>query len=233
MTKYVSKYKMFSGQMIGRWTVIDAPPTGNVKCRCSCGVEKQVARYDLFRGKSLSCGCYRNENMAKHMGTHGQSSTKLYGVWQALKRRCTVPADKNYGRYGGRGIKVCDEWMKSFEAFAAHVGVPSPGMTLDRIDNDKGYEPGNVRWSTMREQIYNSTIVVRLEACGHTKTVGEWLEALDISATAFRALRRKHKDFMGTVFVNSDGEFDSPLIVRRKNNPRVVKKAKAGACHDN
>lgn len=90
--------------------------------------------------------------------SHGLSNgnSAEYRAWQAMKTRCTNPNFKGWADYGGRGITVCPEWTESFEAFFAHVGErPGPGYSLDRIDNDRGYEPGNVRWSTKVEQMLN------------------------------------------------------------------------------
>lgn len=99
--------------------------------------------------------------------THGMSRTKSYKRWCNIRRRCCNPADKAYKDYGGRGITMCDRWLNSFTDFHKDVGdAPSPEHTLDRIDNDKGYEPSNVRWATRAEQNANR----RLEAFSHSKS---------------------------------------------------------------
>ena len=99
------------------------------------------------------------DNWRKTM-THGQAGpnrrTSLYNRWLLMRRRCNDPKSADYPRYGGRGIRVCSEWNTSFEAFAAAVGrIPGPGYSLDRIDNNGNYEPGNVRWATASEQALN------------------------------------------------------------------------------
>lgn len=88
--------------------------------------------------------------------THGMSKSPEYDAWESMKRRCLVPKASNFHNYGGRGIRVCDEWIESFDAFFDHIGPrPSPKHSLDRIDNDGHYEPGNVRWTTMSVQLFN------------------------------------------------------------------------------
>lgn len=153
-----------TGQEFGRWTVLEwsqgyKGDTG-WRCRCQCGKEKIVASSALRSGRSTSCGCYRSEATRKRMTgvqnykTHGMSATPIYQVWTAMKQRCQNPRSAEYFRYGGRGITVCPEWQ-DFEVFYRDVGDPGPGMSLDRINNDGDYEPGNVRWATRQEQVVN------------------------------------------------------------------------------
>jgi len=130
-------------------------------CRCECGVTR-VVRYDrLVSGLTKSCGCYQRETVrvqGKKNRTHGESHESTeYRTWQGMKLRCTQsPASEHWKYYAGRGITVCDEWKKSFPAFLAHIGRrPSPAHSLDRINNDGNYEPGNVRWATLHEQHIN------------------------------------------------------------------------------
>jgi hypothetical protein len=91
--------------------------------------------------------------------THGAADTPEYLIWRAMRDRCRNPKSKGYAFYGGRGITVCDRWAGSFTAFIADVGWrPSPELTLERAENDKGYEPGNVRWATRKEQASNRRV---------------------------------------------------------------------------
>lgn len=91
----------------------------------------------------------------------------MYRCWLEIRRRCVDPTRQNYERYGGRGIRVCDEWERSFDAFSTHIGPkPSPEHSIDRIDNNRGYEPGNVRWATREQQSYNRRNTVHVERNG-------------------------------------------------------------------
>ncbi len=114
--------------------------------------------------------------------------------WRAMVRRCRNPRDKAYARYGARGILVCDEWANSYEAFIAHIGAkPSPVHSIDRIDNARGYEPGNVRWATAKEQQRNRTNNRILSLGGIAATAADWAERTGVSATTIvsRASRGK------------------------------------------
>jgi hypothetical protein len=130
-------------------------------CRCDCGALTDVMGYSLTSGHTQSCGCWQRQRTAEvsrvSSRTHGHSKTHpLYKLWAGLRSRCRNPNATGYERYGGRGIRICAKW-DDFAAFVADVGPrPSPQHTLDRIDNDGHYEPGNVRWSTPSEQCNNS-----------------------------------------------------------------------------
>jgi hypothetical protein len=124
-------------------------------CKCGrCGVTCVKPGSTLNRGVTKSCGCLRNEMLLAGMQTtHGKTNTRVYGIWQAMKNRCYNKNQPHYERYGGRGIRVCREWRDSFEAFYAAMGdPPSLRHSIDRIDNNGSYKPGNCKWSTPAEQ---------------------------------------------------------------------------------
>lgn len=125
-------------------------------CHCACGNFKRVRGDSLWTGKTKSCSCLQIDIVTRHgqaRRTMGWSST--YRSWQAMKRRCLNPKVRGYKNYGGRGITICERWLESFENFLADMGPRPPGMSLDRIDPNGNYEPGNCRWATAKEQSLN------------------------------------------------------------------------------
>lgn len=112
---------------------------------------------------------------------HGLSYTPEYRAWQTMRHRCTQPTSPAYENYGGRGITICPEWLEDPAAFIAHIGPrPTPKHELDRIQNDKGYEPGNVRWATRKVNDRNRRSNRHLTLRGETKTLAEWSEITGI-----------------------------------------------------
>lgn len=124
-------------------------------CECDCGC-RIITRADLLlAGKSRSCGCANVPAVRRANRTHGKSGTSIYQIWISMVRRCRNSKTRAYKDYGGRGITVTDAWANSFQAFFDDVGERPTGLTLERIENDKGYFPGNVRWATPKEQARN------------------------------------------------------------------------------
>jgi len=111
---------------------------------------------------------------------HGKSSTAIYGVWNSMRERCQNPEAAAYANYGGRGITVCERWQ-SFSNFYEDMGDAPPGLTLDRIDNDRGYSPENCRWATRTEQARNKRSLHRLTVDGEKLSMGEWAERSGVS----------------------------------------------------
>ena len=163
-------------------------------CKCDCGNFIIVCTSHLEKGKRKSCGCMlieaRNKNLKlanKSCTTHGLSNTKEYSVWKNMLRRCENPKEKRYKDYGGRGIKVCEEWhdIESFYKWTKESGYKE-GLTIDRIDVNGNYEPNNCRWATQKEQVNNERRNIKEEFNGIIHTLGEWAEILDINVNTLQ-----------------------------------------------
>lgn len=134
------------------------PPRTNTfwRCRCVCGRTVIVTGGNLRSGRSRSCGCLKRELMLQRFTKHGACHTPEYRCWISAKNRCYNQKSQDYVDYGGRGITMCEAWRRDFLAFRSAVGPrPSTNHSLDRIDVNRGYEPGNVRWATATEQANN------------------------------------------------------------------------------
>ena len=150
-----------TGKRFGRLVVLRQVSSGVVNgscwlCECDCGGYIVAVGGLLNCGQTKSCGCLRSEAAARRNRVHGCSGSRLHSIWKNMKTRCFNTANRNYEFYGGRGITVCPEWANDFAAFAAYVGDPPEGKTLDRFPNNDGnYEPGNVRWARPEQQANN------------------------------------------------------------------------------
>jgi hypothetical protein len=151
------------GRKFNRWTVIasaapiDCPSKSLPRwlCKCECGEIRPVIAGSLKNGSSQSCGCLTRERSSEKHTKHGQCTRPEYAVWQAMNARCFNPNNPRYADYGERGISVCAEW-RDFAVFIRDLGDrPSARHSLDRIDNSKGYEPTNCKWSLPHDQMTN------------------------------------------------------------------------------
>lgn len=158
-----------AGDRYGRLVLVSplGRENGNMKwlCRCDCGVERKFFAAAVRHGHTSSCGCAKSELVSAGRSVHGLKGTREYRCWSAARSRCFNVNNKNYPNWGGRGITMCDAWG-DFEVFLRDMGPCPPGTSIDRIDNDGNYEPGNCRWATPMTQAWNSRKPVFVELGG-------------------------------------------------------------------
>lgn len=189
------KSEDLTGQKFGRLTVIERVENkGNHvvwRCHCDCGSEITVRKDHLLTGATQSCGCLKREVHTKH----GVCGTKTYYHWGCIVQRCTNPKNPNYKNYGGRGIKICDEWRNNVQAFYDYISsLPhfgEEGYSLDRIDNNGNYEPNNLRWADRKTQDRNKRTNHTVEFKGVTMTVAEAAEKSGINKNTLLKRIRK------------------------------------------
>lgn len=128
------------------------------KCSCSCGGTTITSTIHLTSGHTKSCGCWRIEQAGQGSVTHGMTGSKEYVIWYSMKQRCYYPNNDNYHRYGGRGIRVCPEWLNDFQQFYNDMGNCPEGLTLERKDCNGHYEPANCKWASKNVQGFNTNV---------------------------------------------------------------------------
>jgi hypothetical protein len=182
------------GLRFGRLVVLKIAQYENRKrywhCRCDCGTEKTIVGDSLRGGLTRSCGCLTRDLNIVRQTTHGKTHASIYGVWKSMRLRCDAPTNRAYKNYGGRGIKVCDRW-RTFENFLADMGEPPPGLTIERVDNDGDYAPGNCRWASYREQSRNRQKTYRLTVCGEYLSLPDACEKYGIRNSGYVSNRAK------------------------------------------
>jgi len=187
------KCKDITGIKFGRLTPIKlagANSTGAVwLCSCECGNTKEVSFYNMRRGSVKSCGCLHRDTIT----THGKTGSRLYRVWRGMRQRCEDSNTKDYKRYGGRGISVCEEWKNDFEIFESwmlgngyDVDAAKGKCTIDRIDADGNYSPENCRIVDVIDQGSNKKNNRVIEYNGETKTISEWARITGYSVQMIR-----------------------------------------------
>jgi len=182
----MSRVIEMTGLRFGSVVVIEqsgSSKSGDVKWSylCDCGEEHKATGYSLRSGKVTCCPTCSKDRVALASVTHGDSSSREYGIWTGIKSRCLNPKVKSFKHYGERGISICDRWLNSFDAFLKDMGrSPTDKHSIDRIDNDGNYEPNNCRWATYSEQARNkrnfskSVGVILVSINGETKSVPDW-----------------------------------------------------------
>lgn len=180
--------KDMTGQKFGRLTVKKFHETKNKKsywnCVCECGTEKIVRRDQLKSGRTKSCGCLNIEKLKDGRNhSHGFSKSRLYRTYHSMKVRCLNPNNKDYKDYGGRGIKICDEWLNDFIIFrnwAIENGY-NDDLTIERIDVNGNYEPSNCKWVTRKVQSRNTRQNRMITINNQTKCLSDWCSYFNIS----------------------------------------------------
>lgn len=180
------------GDRVGRLTVIASAGRKHNNnrwlCLCDCGTPaKEVSESNLGRN-TFSCGCLFREKMRKHGAARDGRHTPEYLAWAHIVDRCTRPTSGEWHNYGARGITICDEWRENAAAFLEHIGPrPSAQHQIDRIDNERGYEPGNVRWVTRKENCRNTRRNRWVEFLGRRMTLAEAIELSGLSGNRVRS----------------------------------------------
>lgn len=194
-------FKDITGQRFGSLTVLHFTKRLDIKdshshwvCKCDCGKEVTVSGRYLRDGRTVSCGCVRTARVIKMSTTHGQYHTREYHSWASAKSRCFIQSDKKYPDYGGRGITMCAEWHASFQAFIDYMGPRPERSSLDRINNDGNYEPGNCRWATKTTQVRNRRKTIRVIHEGQVISLPELAEIKGVKYDSLKSVFYNHPE---------------------------------------
>lgn len=186
------------GDVFGRLTVVseDSTTSGNQKmvtCRCECGATKTVLAKYLRHGDTKSCGCFKVDLLVARAKTHGHAGlgdkmSPTYKTWASMLGRCKYKNYSDNARYGARGIEVCERWRgrTGFANFLADMGEKPTGLSIDRIDNDRGYSPENCQWATAKQQARNRRTSHMITFRNKTMSLAEWEEESGIKAASIR-----------------------------------------------
>jgi hypothetical protein len=183
----MSRIKDITGQRFGRLVVLGLSktrtPSGEIKwdCICDCGNITAVTKRNLRSSHTKSCGCLLTNPSKQTSVTHGMTDTVEYKTWESMKARCYNKNNRAYYNYGERGIIVCEEWRDSFINFYRDMGIKPKGLTLDRIDNNGNYEPGNCRWASDADQCKNRRSNINIKLYGQAGCLSDWCKYLEIS----------------------------------------------------
>lgn len=206
------KLNDLTGQRFGRFVVIkrgeneyagkDRQQKTTWICQCDCGNIKTVWAERLKRGAVTNCGCWHEEKRRERESLQVEKykekpqctihDKRLHNIWIGIKERCYTESSDGYKQYGERGIDMCDEWRKrggfwAFRDWALANGYRED-LTIDRIDNNKGYYPDNCRWATYKEQANNTRTVIKINVDGEVHTISEWADILGVSKSRLYCL---------------------------------------------
>jgi len=179
-----------SNKKFNKLTVIEQAPhfNGRIRwlCKCDCGNTTNVNTYDIKSGKTKTCGC-----AVGGKETHGLSKIPEYKIWASIIQRTTNPNDFSYPKYGGRGITVCDNWLK-FENFIEDMGRrPNKNLSVERVNNDKGYFSDNCKWDTRKNQNRNKRSNRHVTINGITKLITDWLDCSPVHYSTYYRRRKR------------------------------------------
>lgn len=229
-----------TGLRFGRLVVIKEMP-GRVNnwqinwlCKCDCGKEKVITGNRLKNGHTKSCGCFAAESTKIRNATHGQNrrsgATSEYNTWNGIKYRCYNPEYKEYHLYGGRGIKMCDQWLNSFENFFTDMGAkPSPKHSIDRYPDVNGnYEPSNCRWATSKEQARFKRNNVWIEYNGVKMVAKDWANYFGITQSSLNSSTKRRGSFAATFeyFTKRKDKYDRRSTKKPMFSPSQTEKIK-------
>ena len=198
--------KDLTGQRFGRLVVreyIGSKDKGAMwLCDCDCGKEKIMSSKNILTNKVRSCGCLKEKGFTKGDVVKGACGNRLYKVYKSMIHRCYYPNEREYKHYGGKGVRVCNEWLNDFYSFERwalengyDINAPFGKCTLDRIDVNGNYEPSNCRWVNIKTQLNNTTFNVKITANGKTMTIAEWARELGVNVnTLYSRCRRRWSD---------------------------------------
>ena len=192
----MGKFIDLTGQKFGRLTVIKRVENAKDRhahwlCKCECGNYKIICGRSLQKGVTLSCGCLISEITTKRSTKHGLHNTRIYSIYNDMKKRCYNKNNKSYENYGGRGIKICDEWLNKKNGFINFYNWAinnnyKVDLTIDRINVNGNYEPSNCKWATIKEQANNRRSNHLITYNGETHNITQWAGILNISYGALK-----------------------------------------------
>lgn len=168
-------------------------------CRCDCGAVKSVTGHELASGDTTSCGCVKKAKTGAINRTHGLTRTGTYNSWRAAKARCHDPNNAKFYMYGAVGIAMCDRWRNDFSAFYEDMGPRPEGYSIDRIDQTKGYEPGNCQWATSAEQCLTRGSTRLYRWAGTWLTTKEIAEREGVAFNTLRKIVKHHRTIQAAV----------------------------------